>query len=102
MTAPVPPNEPTATLDPLPHRQRRARRPLGAEAPLRRSREHRVVAGVCGGIATFVGARPRTVRWLWIVSLLPSLGITALAYPALWWLLPLQATPPTSAPVGPA
>ena len=90
MTASVPPTE---RADPLLHQQRRARRPLGADAPLRRSREDRVVAGVCGGIASFAGARPRTVRWLWIVSLLPSLGVTALAYPAMWWLLPLQDAP---------
>ena len=101
MTAPVPPSESAAPPDTLLHQQRRARRPQGAVAPLRRSREDRVVAGVCGGIASFVGARPRSVRWLWIVSLLPSLGVTALAYPALWWLLPLQGTPTASARVGP-
>lgn len=77
--------------DPLPHAQRRARRPLGADAPLRRRTRGRVVAGVCGGIAAFVGARPWQVRALWIVSLLPSLGLTALAYPALWLLLPPDA-----------
>jgi phage shock protein C len=93
MTASVRPSACAATPDPLPHQQRRARRPLGAAAPLRRSREDRVLAGVCGGIASFVGARSRTVRWLWVVSLLPSLGVTALAYPALWWLLPPSDAP---------
>jgi phage shock protein PspC (stress-responsive transcriptional regulator) len=86
---------PSSARDPLPHEQRRARRPAGASAPLRRSRDARIVGGVCGGIASFVGARPATVRWLWLVSLLPSLGVTALAYPAMWWLLP-----PSPAPVG--
>lgn len=75
--------------DPLRHEQRRARRPLGADAPLLRSRR-RVVGGVCGGIATFVGARATVVRGIWLLSLLPSLGITALAYPAMWLLLPLE------------
>ena len=84
--APVPP-------DPLTHGQRRARRPVGASRPLLRSRRSKVVAGVCGGIAVFVGAAPNAVRALWLVSLLPSLGITALAYPALWVLLPLEADP---------
>jgi phage shock protein C len=92
MTAP-PRSSSTPTSDPLPHRQRRARRPTGADAALARSRDDRIVGGVCGGIASFVGARPRTVRWLWIASLLPSLGVTALAYPAMWWLLPLQPAP---------
>jgi len=58
-----------------------------------RSRRSKVVAGVCGGIAAFVGAPPNAVRALWLLSLLPSLGITALAYPALWVLLPLEAEP---------
>jgi phage shock protein C len=92
MTAP-PRSSSTPASDPLPHRQRRARRPAGARAVLARSRDDRIVGGVCGGIAGFVGARPRTVRWLWVVSLLPSLGVTALAYPAMWWLLPLQPAP---------
>lgn len=77
--------------DPLPHDQRRARRPTGAAGPLRRSSRDRVVAGVCGGIAEFVGARPWHVRALWLVSLLPSLGITLWAYPMLWLLLPAHA-----------
>jgi phage shock protein PspC (stress-responsive transcriptional regulator) len=73
--------------DPLSHHQRRARRPSGAEAPLRRS-ERGWIAGVCGGIAAFTGARPAAVRTIWLLSLIPSLGITALAYPMLWLLLP--------------
>ena len=81
--------KPTTFRDPLRHAQRRARRPLGADAPLRRSRR-RVFGGVCGGIADFVGARPNVVRGIWLFSLLPSLGITALAYPAMWLLLPLE------------
>jgi phage shock protein PspC (stress-responsive transcriptional regulator) len=80
---------PAAASDPLRHVQRRARRPLGADAPLFRSRR-RVIGGVCAGIATFVGARANVVRSIWLISLLPSLGITALAYPAMWLLLPLE------------
>lgn len=93
------PSDPGAgrASDPLRHEQRRARRPLGADAPLLRSRQ-RVFGGVCGGIADFVGARAGVVRGIWLLSLLPSLGITALAYPAMWLLLPLE---PASA-VGPA
>lgn len=87
MTPSAPATSPAG--DPLRHDQRRARRPLGADAPLLRSRR-RVIGGVCGGIAAFVGARPGTVRAIWLFSLLPSLGITALAYPAMWWLLPLE------------
>ena len=78
--------------DPLRHDQRRARRPIGATAPLQRSRR-RVLGGVCAGIASFIGARTSVVRAIWLVSLLPSLGITALAYPAMWLLLPLEPAP---------
>lgn len=74
--------------DPLSHEHRRARRPLGATKPLQRSREQRMLAGVCGGIAEFTGARPAWVRAIWVLSLIPSLGITGLAYPLLWLLLP--------------
>ena len=74
--------------DPLIHAQRRARRPIGAERPLRRARDGRVLGGVCAGIADFVGTRAAIVRAVWLISLLPSLGITALAYPAEWWLIP--------------
>jgi len=74
--------------DPLTHQQRRARRPWGATQPLHRSRDTRLIAGVCGGIADFTGANPAWVRGLWLLSLIPSLGITALAYPLLWLLLP--------------
>jgi phage shock protein C len=78
--------------DPLRHEQRRARRPVGASAPLYRSRR-RVLGGVCAGIASFIGARASVVRTIWLFSLLPSLGITALAYPAMWLLLPLEPAP---------
>jgi len=83
---------PSRAGDPLRHEQRRARRPLGASAPLLRSRR-RILGGVCGGIAGFVGARAGVVRGIWLLSLLPSLGITALAYPAMWLLLPLEPAP---------
>lgn len=78
--------------DPLRHDQRRARRPIGADRPLVRARHGRMLGGVCAGIAAFVGTRATIVRALWIVSLVPSLGITALAYPAAWWLIPLAPT----------
>ena len=47
-----------------------------------------MVAGVCAGIAAFVGTRAAVVRTIWLVSLVPSLGITGLAYPMAWWLIP--------------
>ncbi len=82
--------------DPLLHEQRRARRPAGADRPLRRARRGRRLGGVCAGIAGFVDASPTAVRALWLVSLVPSLGVTALAYPVAWWLIPLEPMPAAS------
>lgn len=70
----------------LMHDHRRARRPV-AEQRLSRSRDRRI-AGVAGGVADFVGARPWTVRLLWLVSLPLSGGITGVAYLLLWLILP--------------
>ncbi len=89
----TPPDPPTERGDPLLHAQRRARRPTGADRPLRRARAGRRLAGVCAGIAGFVNASPTTVRAIWLVSLVPSLGVTALAYPVAWWLIPLEPPP---------
>ncbi|TVR87302.1 MAG: PspC domain-containing protein [Trueperaceae bacterium] len=84
-------HEPTEPIDVLRHEQRRARRPQGT-APIARPRAGgRVLAGVAVGIARFVGTDVRLVRVLWVVSVVPSLGITVLGYLALWLLLPLDA-----------
>ena len=52
---------------------------------LSRSREHRLIAGVCGGIAEQLGWSPLLVRVVYV--LLPFLGVVA--YVVLWILLPL-------------
>ena len=73
--------------DPLPHEQRRARRPLGADK-LRRSKNHRLIAGVLGGVAEFVGSSPATVRLLYLLTVFFTGGLMLLSYPLLWLLLP--------------
>jgi len=77
--------------DGLLHDQRRARRPA-TRATLRRASDDRLLAGVCGGIAAYVDASPTTVRAIFALSLIPSIGVSGLAYLVLWWLLP-QAAP---------
>lgn len=72
--------------DPLPHAQRRARRPR-SDVALRRSRD-RVVAGVAGGIARFVGAPPLALRVLLVAALPLTGGLMVPAYLLLWWLIP--------------
>ena len=65
--------------------------------PLRRSRRHRIVAGVCGGIAEWLGWSPLLVRVLFVViGALPFLsGI--LVYLVLWLLVPAEAGTPARA-----
>lgn len=64
---------------------------------LRRSRRHRIVAGVCGGLAEWLGWSPLLVRVLFVVvGALPFLsGI--LVYVVLWLLIPEEDGSPVRA-----
>ena len=50
---------------------------------------HKVVGGVCGGVADFLGWDPALVRILWVVATFATGGGGFLAYLALWLLLPV-------------
>ncbi len=51
---------------------------------------HRVLGGICGGIADYFGWDPALVRILWVVvTLATAVGGGILAYVALWMLLPV-------------
>ena len=57
--------------------------------PLRRSRQHRMVAGVCGGIAEWVGWDPTLVRALYVVGSIVSAAFPGLlVYVILWIIVP--------------
>jgi phage shock protein PspC (stress-responsive transcriptional regulator) len=57
--------------------------------PLRRSREHRILAGVCGGLADWLGWDPTLVRVLYVVISVFSAAFPGiLAYIILWILMP--------------
>ena len=57
--------------------------------PLRRSRRHRVVAGVCGGFADWLGWDPTLVRVLYVtVSICSAAFPGILVYLVLWVLMP--------------
>lgn len=75
-----------AERDGLAHDERRARRPA-TERTLRRSRV-RVLGGVLGGIAAYVGTDPRWLRWGFAVVALLTAGIALILYALLWLLLP--------------
>jgi phage shock protein PspC (stress-responsive transcriptional regulator) len=64
--------------------QRTADRP---RRRLYRSRRHRVIAGVCGGLAEYLGWSPTRVRVLTLLSfLLP--GTQVIIYILLWIFVP--------------
>ena len=57
--------------------------------PLHRSREHRILGGVCGGIADWLGWSPTLVRILYVLISIASAGFPgALVYVILWLLMP--------------
>jgi phage shock protein PspC (stress-responsive transcriptional regulator) len=56
---------------------------------LTRSRQHRLVAGVCGGLAEWLGWNVTLVRALYVVvSVLSAAFPGALAYVVLWIVMP--------------
>ena len=67
---------------------RGGRGPAHGQSPLRRSRLERRVTGLCGGIAELTGAAPRTVRALFVVTAVLTLGTVAVGYVALSLLIP--------------
>ena len=57
--------------------------------PLRRSRQHKIIAGVCGGFADWLGWDVTLVRILYVVvSLLSAAFPGLLAYIILWIVMP--------------
>ena len=59
-----------------------------SRAPLRRSKEDRVIAGVSGGLGNFFGISPLWFRLAFLLSLLPG-GIPGLIiYLILWIIIP--------------
>lgn len=68
-----------------------------AKHPLRRSRRHRIIAGVCGGMAEWLGWNPTVVRILYVVFAVFPLVPGLLVYVVLWLALP-EAEQPVTAP----
>lgn len=61
--------------------------------PLHRSRRHRLIAGVCGGLAEWLGWDPTLVRVLYIaVSVLSAAFPGILVYLILWIVVPERTT----------
>lgn len=59
--------------------------------PLRRSTSNRMIAGVCGGIAEWLGWDPTMVRILYVVISILSVAFPGtLAYILLWIVMPSE------------
>ena len=57
--------------------------------PLQRSRQHRMIAGVCGGIAEWLGWDPTVVRILYVlISIFSAAFPGILVYLILWIIMP--------------
>jgi phage shock protein C len=56
---------------------------------LLRSKNNRKLAGVCGGIAEYLGADPTIVRLIWVViTLLTGIVPGIIAYLIAWLVIP--------------
>ena len=63
-------------------------------APVRRflrSRDDRMIAGVCGGAARYFGVDPALLRIALVLLAILGVGTGALVYLACWLLVPEQA-----------
>lgn len=59
--------------------------------PLYRSRRHRMIAGVCGGFAEWLGWNPTWVRVLFVIVSIASVAFPGiLVYLALWLVIPKE------------
>ena len=58
------------------------------ENKLRRSRNDRMLAGVCAGLGGYLGVDPVVVRLLWAVGTFFSLGTGLLIYVLAWIIIP--------------
>ncbi len=57
---------------------------------LRRSRQDRVVAGVCGGLGEFFGLSPLWFRIAFLISLIPGGVPGLLLYLIMWVIIPSE------------
>lgn len=64
---------------------------MPAGNPLLRSRRHRLLAGVCGGLAAWLGWSPTVTRILYVVVSVCSAAFPGiLVYVILWLVMPLE------------
>lgn len=62
------------------------------QPPLYRSRDDRLVTGLCGGVARFTGFSPRNVRAVFVLATVVSLGVVGAGYLVLSLIVPQEPT----------
>jgi phage shock protein PspC (stress-responsive transcriptional regulator) len=74
---------------------------LRGQRPLVRRRNDRVIAGVCGGLADFLGIDASVVRIVWAIGSTATLGLGVMVYVILLLVMPEapDSIPPTSSTV---
>lgn len=74
---------------------------MHASSPrMTRSRDERMLTGVAGGIAHYLGADPTLVRLAFVALALTGVGM--LAYPLLWLMMPDAGSSTAAPPRGPS
>ena len=57
--------------------------------PLHRSRNHKIIAGVCGGLADWLGWSPTLVRVIFVIVSILSVAFPGIiVYLVMWVLMP--------------
>ena len=61
-----------------------------------RSREDRDIAGVCGGLAEYLGWNSGRLRIVWVLATIFTAFAGVVVYLALWYLMPEEPPPAPS------
>lgn len=61
--------------------------------PLHRSSEDSMIAGVCGGLAKYLGWGSGRVRLVYVLATIFTAFAGVIVYLVLWFLMPLDAPP---------
>ena len=60
------------------------------EKRLYRSRDERMIWGVCGGIGKYFNVDPTVIRLAWVITLIFGVGLSAIAYIICAIVIPLE------------
>ena len=58
--------------------------------PLRRSKNNRMIAGVCGGLSEFFGISSFWIRLAFVIALIPGGVPGILVYILIWMIVPSE------------